>query len=230
MGEPEKSGEWAGTVKSSHIVAGILLAVFMAAAAIVPAAAQGAPSPALPEKERGVMERVNRLYLGYVLSSSPQINDDARRGLETLANVVAARTAVEPAGVVALDAERDELGLFPFIYWPVAADAKQLSESAQKKVQNYIDTGGVIVFDVRDQSSALSDSKFLRRLLGSVNIKPLTPMNRDHTLTRAFYLVAGLPGSGNSNPVWVEAPEAENKESVSAVIVGASNWAGAFRQ
>ena len=52
-----------------------------------------------------------------------------------------------PMGV---DIEKDELAFFPFLYWPVAVGAAQPSDAAYAKLNQYLQTGGLILFDTRD--------------------------------------------------------------------------------
>lgn len=80
------------------------------------------------------------------------------------------RTSYEPEGIAGLDIEQDDLSLFPFIYWPVTAGTAPLSAQAQDKLQSYIDNGGMIVIDVRDQSLSPARSNHLKNILGNVRI------------------------------------------------------------
>lgn len=214
--------------------AGLLLAAFTAMAGM-PAAAQStattptsAPASTSSNVQTSAIRYANDLHLAYIRSSSSRINDDSKAGLTNLSAQLIERTSVEPHGVVGLNIERDDLSFFPFIYWPVTKNEKPLSEQAQKKVQSYINTGGVILFDVRDQTAKLNKSKALRDMLGDIDIKPLAPMGQSHTLTKTFYLVTGLPGSNNYGNIWVETADANSQENVSSVIIGNKNWAGAW--
>ncbi|MCM2343350.1 MAG: DUF4159 domain-containing protein [Alphaproteobacteria bacterium] len=192
------------------------------------AQAQGAEPESAPSQTAQAVQQANKIHLGYVRTSSSAVNSDTQRGLEALATELTKRTAIKPKGVVALDVERDDLSFHQFIYWPVTPDARPLSEAAQKRVQNYIDNGGVILFDLRDAGGVMRDQRALQRLLSDMNIKPLVTMAKDHTLTKTFYLLSGLPGSSAHGALWVEAAGAKGTESVSTVIVGDNNWADAW--
>lgn len=202
--------------------ASLLLASF-AAIGGVPAMAQNAAQPSAPAA--GSSQYANALYLAYVLTPSQSINTESRSGLTGLADEIGKKTAAVPKGVVGIDIERDEIAVFPFIYWPVSASSPRLSEKAQKKVQNYINTGGVIVFDTGYAGG--NAQSVLTNMLGNVIIKPLVPMDKNHTLTKSFYLVADLVGSRNGT-VWVEAPGARGAENVSSVIISDKMWARAW--
>lgn len=170
----------------------------------------------------------NNIHLGYMRTSSGQINSDTQRGMEALADHVGKRrTSVRVAGAVALDPDQDDLSFFQFIYWPVTPDARALSEKARARVQHYIDSGGVILFDMRSAGGAMRDPRALRRLLADINIKPLQDLPKDHTLTKTFYLLSALPGSSAHGNVSVEVLT-KGIENISSVIIGDNNWADAW--
>jgi hypothetical protein len=206
------------------LTAGLLLASFTALSG-VPAHAQNVSPQTAPATGTRSIEYANALHLAYVVSQSQSINAESRNGLSGLAEEIGKKTSVVPKGVIGIDIEKDEIAVFPFIYWPVSANAPRLSENAQKKVQNYINAGGMIVFDTGyaggNAQSALSN------MLGNVIIKPLVQMDRKHTLTKSFYLVADLTG-GRNGTIWVEAPGAKGAENVSSVIIGDKMWARAW--
>lgn len=212
--------------------AGMLIAAFALAA---PAHLQ-AQEPVEPVASTSIdkaLKYATELHLAYVTNPSQQTNNESRLGVEALAAELFKRTKIEPEGVVGLDIENDEIAFFPFIYWPITSDSQPLSAKAQKKVIDYMNNGGMILFDIRDRSSiTLGNSTALRRVLGEDGakaIKPLVPMGKDHTLTKSFYLVSTLPGSHDFATVWIETPESEgSKENVSSVIIGENNWSGAW--
>lgn len=193
-----------------------------------PAHAQGFEVSTVASDDAAVASYANELRLAYVRSPSQRVNTVSERGLVQLSAALIERTSIEPKGVVELDVEYDSLALFPFVYWPVTSDTATLSEVAQRKVQEYIDAGGFIVFDIRDTSAGLNSAALLKRVLGSVTLEPLVSVNEEHTLTRSFYLMSSLRGSFDYNDVWVEKGGLEGTESVSSVIIGENNWAGAW--
>jgi len=204
------------------MTAGLLLASF-AALGSVPAIAQNGAPPSTPAA--GSTQYANALHLAYILTPSQSVNAESRNGLTGLAEEIGKKTAVVPKGVVGIDIERDEIAVFPFIYWPVSANAPRLSEKAQKKVQSYINAGGMIVFDTGYAGG--NAQSVLTNMLGNVTIKPLVQMDKKHTLTKSFYLVADLTGSRNGT-IWVEAPGTNGAENVSSVIIGDKMWARAW--
>lgn len=211
-----------------HSTAGLLLAAGFTAASVSPGYAQESvpqPTGVTPD----VVKYASDLHLAYIRTSDTGVNNDAQEGLTALAVALVQKTSVEPKGVVGLDIENDSLAFFPFIYWPVTSDARALSVAAQKKVQDYINAGGVILFDVRDQSVDLSGENPLRRLLSGISLNPLVRMSEDGALTKSFYLVSRLPGSSNGTTIWIEAPLSGDGNDITSVIIGQENWAAAWR-
>jgi hypothetical protein len=168
----------------------------------------------------------------------------SRAGLKGLTRILKERTAVEPGEPMAVDIESDEIAFFPLLYWPVTTGQAQLSARALDKVDTFMRNGGTIVFDTRDQDTALplttgrtaSGSQILRRMLSGLDIPPLQPLNQEHVLTRAFYLLREYPGRWASGRVWVEAQNATTdgqaaattaSDGVSPIIVGGADWAAA---
>ena len=147
---------------------------------------------------------------------------------------------VKPGEPMALDIESDELAFFPFIYWPVTNNQAQLSAAALAKVDFFMRNGGTIIFDTRDQDTAMPlatgsaarGSFILRRLLAGLDIPPLQLLTQEHVLSRTFYLLREYPGRWASGRVWIEARQAADdgsssttaSDGVSPIIVGAADW------
>ena len=221
-----------GITKKAGLLPSLLIAVF-AAATVLPATAQTPAPPAKapvattqksPITDPNALKCANGVCLAYIASTSAQANDDAQKGLEALQATLAKKTSVHPEAVVALNVEQADLSLFRFIYWPITPNTQPLSDNARKKVQDYINSGGVLLFDTMGQAN----TETLRKVLGEINVRPLTNLDKDHTLKKAFYKITSLPGSTDYNNVWVEAPGAQGSENVSSVIIGDNNWAGAW--
>ena len=166
-------------------------------------------------------EAAARTWLAYVVSGDAALDDTSRAGLEGLAQVLIRRTAVDIGGVAAVSAERDELAVFPLLYWPVPAGAAPLSTGAARRVAGYLRQGGIILFDGPDPES-------LRALTDGLELPALTPVPSSHVLTRSFYLLGEFPGRAGSGEIWVEAGREARLDGVSPVILGGNDWAGAW--
>jgi hypothetical protein len=179
--------------------------------------------------------------LAYVLSGDARVDDTAAAGLRGLGMRLSERTTVEPGAPMAVDLERDDLAFFPFLYWPVTADQPLPSVAAYRKLNDYLRSGGLILFDTRDAGLAGGQSAEGRRLqliASALDIPPLETVPTDHVLSRTFYLLQDFPGR-QTGPVWVEAapPDAEQAEGmpfrnlndgVTPVVIGGNDWASAW--
>ncbi|SHI54509.1 DUF4159 domain-containing protein [Wenxinia saemankumensis] len=190
------------------------------------------------------VEATESVVLAHVLTGDPQVDETAAAGLLGLSRVLAARTSVEPATPMGVDLERDELAFFPVLYWPVTADQPIPSDAAYEKLNTYLRSGGMILFDTRDADlggfgSQTPEGRKLQALALPLDIPPLEPVPEDHVLTRTFYLLQDFPGRYNSRDIWVEAspPDAQAVEGmpfrnlndgVTPVVVGGNDWAAAW--
>ena len=181
---------------------------------------------------------------GYVLTGDPQLDELSRAGLYGLSQQLAARTAIEPGQPEGVDVERDELSVYPFLYWPISPLQSAPSSEAVAKLNAYLRQGGMIVFDTRDAHLAMGGAptpgaEALRRIASGLDLPPLAPLNESHVLARSFFILKDFPGRWSSGDVWVEAApnaaELEDAEAlgfsndgVSPVIVGGRDWAGAW--
>ncbi len=184
----------------------------------------------------------SEMHMAYIKSANAELNNTTERGLEQLARILTTRTSVEPQGVVGLNIENDALSLFPFIYWPVHSSKSTLTETEARKVQQYLDNGGLILFDTRDQPDQTSgqfgfgiseNTKILRSLLSTLNIPELSPINEGHVLSKSFYLLKSFPGKYEGGTLWVELASTDPEkrtglDGVSGVIIGSNDWASAW--
>jgi hypothetical protein len=184
--------------------------------------------------------------LAYVQTGDPEVDAMSKAGLAGLTRALKERTAVDPGDPIAVDIENDELAFFPMLYWPITLAQSQLSANALAKVDSFMRNGGTILFDTRDQDTALPISQgpaargsmTLRRLLAGLDIPPLQPLTQEHVLSRTFYLLREYPGRWASGKVWIEGKqEAEDgsatttaSDGVSPIIVGGADWAAAWAE
>lgn len=172
------------------------------------------------------------LYLAFIKSGDASLDQQVKKGLENLNAVLSRRTSVEPAGVAPLNPEYDDLTFFPMIYWPVTERPLELSNAAINNIQGYLDHGGTILFDTRDQNQSsgrmreTANAASLRKMISSLNIPPLAPIEKDHVISRSFYLLEQYPGRYTGGTLWVETHSANNRDGVSSVIIGSHDWAG----
>ena len=174
-------------------------------------------------------------YLGFIQSANAGLNAQTRAGLEALSEALTRRTSAEPDGVAALNAETSELSFFPLLYWPVDASDKPLSEAALRNVQRYLDNGGTILFDTREDVASVdpmqggTNAAALREMISGLNIPALAPIGEDHVLGRSFYLLDTFPGRYLDGTIWVEGNSANGRDGVSSVLIGSQDWGSAWQ-
>lgn len=186
----------------------------------------------------------NQTVLAYVLTGDRSIDAASAAGLGGLSRALFDRTAIEPADPVAVDIERDDISLYPILYWPVTETARPPSDAAAARINDFFRFGGMILFDTQDADlgasggGATPSSRALQRIASRLDIPPLEPVPADHVLTRTFYLLQDFPGRWTNAPVWVEAsPNAEQVEGmpfrnlndgVTPVVIGGNDWSAAW--
>jgi hypothetical protein len=206
-------------------------------------AQEAAAPPPDPAAEAFALEATAALRLAYVVTGDAAVDRLSAAGLRGLGQRLYERTTVEPAEPVGVDLERDELAFFPFLYWPVTAAQEPPSAAAYARLNRYLRTGGMILFDTRDGDVAATgttaEARALQRLAAPLDIPPLERVPEDHVLTRTFYLIQDFPGRHLGGALWVEAapPDAEQAEGmpfrnlndgVTPVLIGGNDWAAAW--
>ncbi|MCB1371668.1 MAG: DUF4159 domain-containing protein [Rhodobacteraceae bacterium] len=216
----------------------VLLAAGLAGAAGTAARAQDTSS------EAAALYAANRTVLAYVKTGNSRVDAVSEAGLRGLSRALFDRTAVEPAEPVGVDLERDEIALYPFLYWPVTEGQAAPSDAAAARLNDFLRFGGMILFDTRDADLGGSlggttpNGRALQRIATRLDVPPLEPVPLDHVLTRTFYLLQDFPGRWDASTVWVEAaPAAEEVEGmpfrnlndgVTPVVIGGNDWASAW--
>lgn len=197
-------------------VAGLALLLFAA-----PAMAQDNPAPSALTTR-----------LAYVVTGDAALDETMRQGLAGLSDFVNRRTAATLADPVGVTPGRDDLSLYPLLYFTVRPEATALDPAAVSALNSFMRNGGIILFDTRDEGSgegfAPGARQALRRVTQGLAIPPLMPVPEEHVLRRAFYLLAELPGRFAGGTVWVSREQDRANDSVSPVVIGGHDWAGAW--
>ncbi|WP_292289035.1 DUF4159 domain-containing protein [Marivita sp.] len=202
------------------------------------------PAQAQSTEDAFALAATAEVTFAHVVTGDETLDEVAHAGLVGLSETLFFRTSVEPADPVAVNLETDELAFFPFLYWPITPDQPTPSDEAYSKLNTYLRSGGMILFDTRDADIAnfgtgSPNGRKLQQLAAPLDIPPLEPIPEDHVLTRTFYLLQDFPGRYNSHDVWVEAapPDAEQvdgmpfrnlNDNVTPVIIGGNDWAAAW--
>lgn len=190
--------------------------------------------PAFNAAEDFVLRAASDLRLAYVITDDATVDQYSRAGLAGLTEVLFRRTSIEAAEPIGVQLERDDISLLPFLYWPMTDSQRPLSDTALKRLDMFMKTGGLVLFDTRDQglpfagSGASPGTQKLRQLLSRLDIPPLMPVPEDHVLTKAFYLLREFPGRYNGGSVWVERNPGGDKDGVTSIVIGSNDWAAAW--
>ena len=224
-------------------------AALLALALLLP---QGAPAQTqaqtqaqteAPTDDRLALTATAEVVLAHVLTGDPRVDQVAEAGLRGISRTLFQRTTVEPADPIGIDLERDELSFFPFLYWPITEGAPTPSDAAYARINRYLRSGGMILFDTRDADMAgfgfaSPAGRRLQEIARPLDIPPLEPVPEDHVLTRTFYLIQEFPGRHNGQ-LWVEASPADAEraegmpfrnlnDGVTPVVIGGNDWAAAW--
>ncbi len=198
----------------------------------------------LPQDDSFAIAATEYVVLAHVLTGDARVDEIAAAGLLGLSQTLFQRTSIEPARPMAVNLETDDIALFPFLYWPMTPNQQIPSREAYVRLNRYLATGGMILFDTRDADTAsfgssTPEGQRLQVIARGLDIPPIAQIPEDHILTRSFYLIQDMPGRYPGRDIWVEAasPDAELAEGmpfrdlndgVTPVIIGGNDWAAAW--
>ncbi len=190
----------------------------------------GAATGPAQANDRMAMQVTDKTHLAFIITGDGEADRTSEQGLASLARVLTERTALDELAVIGVDVEQDDLAFYPLLYWPVADTAETLSDYARQRVNDYLRFGGSILFDTRDADASFSGprARALRRLVDGLSVQPLVQVPPDHVLSRAFYLLPEFPGRYAEGALWVETREDSDNDGVSAIIIGANDYAAAW--
>lgn len=195
--------------------------------------------PQMLSGDEAIIAATSQTRLAYVRTGDGATDEVSAAGLSGLSRVVARRTAAELASPMSVDIERDEILFFPLIYWPVSVEQPPPSPAAVDKINRYLATGGIILFDTGDAKLGADDrygafswsgpgAANLRRIAENLQIPPLVPLPADHVLTKSYYLMQEFPGRYPGGTLWVAGAEGQANDGVSPVVIGGNDWAAAW--
>jgi len=203
------------------------------------------PDPSVAQSDDVLSTLINNTVLGYVKTGNTKVDKTSHAGLLGLSTELFRRTSVEPITPVGVDIEKDELSVFPFLYWPISDRQAAASDGAVDKLNRFLRSGGMILFDTRDAhlssgiSGGTTNGRMLQKIAARLEIPPLEPVPHDHVLTRSFYLLQDFPGRHAGSSVWIEAAPADAtkiegtpfrnlNDGVTPVVIGGNDWASAW--
>ncbi|MEM9495659.1 MAG: DUF4159 domain-containing protein [Pseudomonadota bacterium] len=222
---PPRAGESVAALFAAFGLYVLLMSSFGASSA-------HAEPPATPLDETAV-DAALETRLAYVLTGDPAIDRVSHQGLAALSRELVRRTSVEPGTPVGVDPEADDLSVYPFLYWPVTADAEATSETALSNIEEFMRFGGMVVFDTRDDERANAGAETpegaaLRVMLSQLDVPPLTPVDEAHVMARSFYILGDLWGRQRTRPVWVQTRSDSANDGVTPIVIGGRDWAASW--
>jgi hypothetical protein len=238
-------GRAKGGLRPGPSAAALLAAAFVMLMPSTPPLAQPAPpeSATAAPVPRALIDAARATRLAYIVTGDRAVDEMSRAGLSGLTQALSLRTALEPGEPVGLDPARDELALFPLLYWPIIGGKPNPAPAVIRKLDAYMKGGGLVIFDTRDALTArpggppTPEAVALRRMLATLDVPELEPVPRDHVLTKTFYIVDGFVGRYANGQTWTEAlpPAAEDGrrparagDSVSPLIITSNDLASAW--
>ncbi|MBV2144038.1 DUF4159 domain-containing protein [Falsochrobactrum sp. TDYN1] len=195
--------------------------------------------------DEAIINSVSQTHLAYIITGNAETDNISKAGLRGLSFALMDKTALEPGDPIGVDPAKDELAFYPLIYWPIDPDAPMPSPQATARVDAYMQQGGTVLFDTRDQlqagaslaASASPTNQRLRAILDNMNVPPLEPVPNDHVLTKSFFIMPDFPGRYEGSPLWVEATAPDDAsqnrpvrtgDGVSPIMITANDLAGAW--
>jgi len=159
----------------------------------------------ITQSDEQLSAAINDTVLAYVITGNAKADKISHAGLFGLSTELFRRTSVEPVEPVGIDLETDELSIYPFLYWPMTVNQRAPSDAAVEKLNRFLRSGGMILFDTRDAdlsfgiSGGTPNGRVLQKIAARLEIPPLEPVPDDHVLTRSFYLLRDFPGRYRRN-------------------------------
>ncbi|MDC3091076.1 DUF4159 domain-containing protein [Rickettsiales bacterium] len=168
--------------------------------------------------------------IGYILSGNEQIDNLSENGLNVISRFVSAKTAsiFDTPKSIALD--KDNLYFYPLIYWPIISNLNEIKVEEKKKIESFIEDGGLLLIDCNIEKSSLEFSMCFRNIeffFRTMQISKFTLLNNKNPISKSFYLLNSFPGRRN-NDVYVAYNNSKSTDNAASIILGDNYWAEAW--
>ncbi len=177
-------------------------------------------------------QRQSDLSLAFIKTGDGALDAQTQRGLEGLSRALRDRTSVEPGAVIGLDPARDDLALYPILFWTLGNAPTETRPEVASALDRYMKNGGVLFIDSRGAGRTPAMARQITRAaLRGIEAPPLAAVPEGHVLTKAFYILQRFPSRYPDAKLWVEteaSAAASANDGVSPLILGDGDWVSAW--
>jgi hypothetical protein len=183
-------------------------------------------SPATQSLDRGDVS------LAFIKTGDAGLDARTQRGLEGLSRALRERTSVAAGPVLGLDPTKDDLALYPVLFWTLGETVSDTRPEVARALDRYMKNGGVLFIDTRGAGRTPEMARQITRAaLRGIEAPPLEPVPDGHVLRKAFYILQRFPGRYPDARLWVEteaSATASANDGVSPLILGDGDWIAAW--
>ncbi len=173
---------------------------------------------------------VEKTKLAYAKVGIDEIDSISKNGLTQISKHISSKTSAIIGNPIGLDLEINEIDYFPILYIPLVNETKNFSLKAIKKLQSFINTGGILMIDCKAtyKSMFVEDCLLLfNEQFNGLDISNFSKLTSESTLSKSFYLLNKYPGR-KEEIVYVAFNNQINNDKVFSIIVGNNDWSGSW--
>ncbi len=175
-------------------------------------------------------DKINSTRLAYVKTGSKEIDDITKKGMVSISEYISSKTSVILDYPEEINLDKDDIYFYPILYFPFINAEKEISMKKIVKLQNFINNGGVIIFDCKNNEKNFFINDCLKDLLFTfrdLDISNPFRLRKKNIISRSFYLLNDFPGLRNQD-VYVSLNNQTINDKVVSVIFGINDWAGSW--
>lgn len=173
---------------------------------------------------------VEKTKIGYLETKIKEVDKISYNGLTQISKYISSKTSAVLGNPIKIDLELNEVDYFPLIYVPLIKTDRGPSFKAIKKLQNFINSGGILFFDCKATYGSLFVEDCLinfNQKFKDLDISTFRKLTLENTLSKSFYLLDNYPGRKNEM-VYIAFNNQINNDKVLSVIIGNNDWTGAW--
>ena len=184
-----------------------------------------------------IAELRNGVRMAYIITHESKNDEITKNGLNELKTALNNRTSVRASSLIGIDPLilepiRNDIALYPIIYWRLGDNPMPLNIAAQQALNQYMRNGGLLFVDTRGAGLNPNQARTNTQIaLRGLVIPPLAQVGQDHVLSKSFYLLAGFPGRYGNAKLWAQnsaSIETSANDGVSPIIIGDGDFAFAW--